>query len=73
MSEEILKYIRKHDYIYYFLRENSSYYKEIYRNNNFVYKLKSIAKEYYKIRFIDKMEKLSSKMEIINSFMDVFK
>lgn len=73
MSEEILKYIRKHDYIYYFLRENSSYYKEIYRNNNFVYKLKPIAKEYYKIRFTDKMERLSNKMEIINSFIDVFK
>lgn len=73
MSEETLKYIRKHDYIYYFLRENSIYYKEIYKDNKFVYKLKHIAKEYYKIRFSDKMERLSNKMEIISSFMDVFK
>lgn len=73
MSEDILKYIRKHDYIYWFLRENSSYYKDIYLNNKFVYKLKHIAKDYYKIKFSDKMERLSNKMEIINAFMDVFK
>lgn len=73
MNEETLKYIRKHEYIYYFLRENSIYYKELYQDNKFIYKLKKLAKEYYKIRFTDKMDRLSNRIEVINTFIDVFK
>lgn len=73
MNEKTLKYIRKHDYLYWFLRENSSYYREIYQNNDYVYTLKKIAKDYYKVGYSDKMDRLLNKIDIINSFVDVFK
>lgn len=73
MNEKTLKYIRNHDYIYWYLREDSSHYKYLYQNNDYIYTLKKIAKDHYKIRYRDKVERLSSKIDIINAFMDVFK
>lgn len=73
MNEQTLKYIRKHDYIYWYLREDSTHYMYLYQDNKYVYTLKKIAKEHYKLRYTDKMERLSNKMDILNAFIDVFK
>ena len=73
MNEELVKYIRKHDYIYYFLRDDSSYYKYLYYDNKNIKYIKKLAKEKYKLRFIDKLEKISSGIEQINTIIDVLK
>lgn len=72
MSPSTIEYIRKHPYLYQFLRENSSYYELIFQDNRNIYKLKKLAKEKYKIRFQDKMDQMSSHISIIRSFFDLF-
>ena len=53
MDEETLKIIRNTPYIYDFLREDSSHYKELFRNKDYIKKVDSLAKEKYKLRRID--------------------
>lgn len=73
MKEETLKYIRTHKELYNLLREDSSLYEEIYKNNDYVYELQKFAKEKYGTRFIDKIDNLSNKLNLISSFLDIFK
>ena len=47
MDEETLKIIRNTPYIYDFLREDSSHYKELFRNKDYIKKVDSLAKEKY--------------------------
>ena len=72
MKEEALKYIRTHKELYDLLREDSSLYEEIYKNNDYVYELQKLAKEKYGTRFIDKIDNLSNKLNL-SSFLDIFK
>ena len=73
MSKELLKYIRSHDYIYNFLREDSSHYIYLYKNNDYIKVLKKIAKERYKISYCDKLDRINDKINLINTLIDVFK
>lgn len=73
MDEETLKIIRNTPYIYDFLREDSSRYKELFRNKDYIKKVDSLAKEKYKLRRIDKIEKLSENLDLIKTFIDVLK
>ena len=59
--------------IYDFLREDSSHYKELFRNKDYIKKVDSLAKEKYKLRRIDKIEKLSENLDLIKTFIDVLK
>ena len=72
MSYECLNYIRSHPYIYKFLRENSSYYEYILKDNNYIYELDRIVKEKYHIRYTDKLDKISNSIQMINTFLDIF-
>ena len=72
MKEETLKYIRTHKELYDLLREDSSLYEEIYKNNDYVYELQKLAKEKYGTRFIDKIDNLSNKLNLLSSFLDIF-
>ena len=67
------EYIRNNQYIYNFLREESNYYKLLYRDKNNIKKIESLAKEKYKLRKIDKIERISKSIDLINSFVDVLK
>lgn len=71
MSYECLNYIRTHPYIYQFLREHSNYYENIFKDNNYIYELDSIAKEKYHIRFTDKLDKISNSIQMVNTFLDI--
>lgn len=73
MDTKLLEYIRNNQYIYNFLREESNYYKLLYRDKNNIKKIESIAKEKYKLRKIDKIERISKSIDLINSFVDVLK
>ena len=73
MDTKLLEYIRNNQYIYNFLREESNYYKLLYRDKNNIKKIDSLAKEKYKLRKIDKVERISKSIDLINSFVDVLK
>lgn len=73
MDTKLLEYIRSNQCIYNFLREESNYYKLLYRDKNNIKKIESLAKEKYKLRKIDKIERISKSIDLINSFVDVLK
>lgn len=60
-------------YLKKYLRENSSLYKELIRNPEFIYKLNDIMKKNYKLTIPDKLEKIKNDINMINSLMDVLK
>ena len=62
MSRELVNYIRSHEYIYNFLRDESHHYIYLYRDNNYIKVIKRLAKEKYHLRYVDKMEYLKNKM-----------
>ena len=69
MDTNLIEYIRNNQYIYNFLREESNYYKLLYRDKNNIKKIESLAKEKYKLRKIDKIERISKSIDLINSFV----
>ena len=73
MTKELLTYIRRHEYIYNFLRDDSSHYKYLYNDNRYIEVIKKLAKEKYKLRYTDKLDNISSKLNMISSLIDVFK
>lgn len=73
MSKELLNYIRSHDYIYNFLRDDSSHYIYLYRDNSYIKTIKRLAKEKYKLSYSDKLDRINDKINLINTLLDVFK
>lgn len=73
MNRDVLKYIRTHDYIYHFLREDSSHYQYLLQDKNYIYELDRLAKEKYKLRWSDKMEKMGQRINLIHTFLDLIK
>ncbi len=73
MNPRILNYIRNHKYIYDFLRDESSHYKYLYQNNDYLKEIKKLAKEKYKLRYRDKLDNISNKISIVNTLIDVIK
>ena len=72
MRKDVLLFIRKRPYLYHFLRLDSSYYEMIIKDPNSIYELNRIAKEKLKIRFQDKVDNLSNKINLLHTFLDVF-
>ena len=56
-----------------FLRENSFYYKLLTRSPDLFSDFERNARERFKVRTIDKLEKLSSTMDLINSLVSTLK
>ena len=54
-----------------YLREDSSLYKELLRNPEYIKEIERRAKEFYKETSIDKIERLQDKINLIRTFMDV--
>jgi len=73
MSRDLVEYIRSHEYIYNFLRDDSSYYKYLYMDNRNIKLIKKLAKEKYSLRYTDKLDNLSNKLNLISSLIDVLK
>ncbi len=73
MKKETLEVIRNNPIIYQYLRDNSSWYKELNRNSNVVDNILKEAKKYYKVRGIDKLERAIEQIDMITTFMDVLK
>ena len=73
MKKETLEVIRNNPIIYQYLRDNSSWYKELNRNSNVVDNILKEAKKCYKVRGIDKLERAIEQIDMITTFMDVLK
>jgi len=71
MDKELLKRIRENQLVYSYLREDSSEYKELLRNKEYIKEIEKKAKEFYKQTSIDKIERLQDKINLIRTFMDV--
>ena len=71
MDKELLKRIRENQLVYSYLREESSEYKELLRNKEYIKEIEKKAKEFYKQTSIDKIERLQDKINLIRTFMDV--
>ncbi len=56
-----------------YIRENSYWYKIINRNPSSINKMIEDMKKTYKLRFEDKIDDLSDKMNLVKSFMDAIK
>lgn len=71
MDKETLEIIRNNKDIYNYLREESNNYKYLYRDKNYIKKIDEKAKTKYKLRKIDKIERLSNSLDSIKTFLDV--
>lgn len=65
--------IKNTPHIYSFLRDDSSHYKELMRNEEYLKKIDELAKEKYQLRVSDKLDKVKNKLDLIITFMDVLK
>lgn len=68
-----INYIKSNPIVYSYLRENSRFYKDLNRNPEVLKYIEDLAKERYKVRLTDKIEKLSDNIRLISTFMDVLK
>ena len=71
MDRRVLSVIRNNPNIYNLLRDESYHYIYLYRDPNYLRTLEKIAKEKYKIKYTDRIDKLSNNLELIKTFLDV--
>ncbi len=71
MTKETINKIKNTPYIYNYLRENSYHYRYLYQDDNYLKEIISLSKEYYKERTTDKIERLKSNLDLINTFLSV--
>ena len=68
MKIELNQQIKANPILYNYLRD---YYKNLYRNREHIKVIEQLAKEKYKLRSVDKIEKLKNNIDLIKTFMDV--
>lgn len=73
MDQYTINYIKNNPLVYNYLREDSSWYKELNRSSSALKLVEEQAKKYYKLTTQDKIEKISKNIELISMFMDVLK
>jgi len=71
MKLETFQKIRNNPIIYNYLREDSSHYKSLLRDAKLLKVVENLAKERYKLRSVDKIEKLKTNIDLLKTFMDV--
>ena len=72
MRYDVKKRIYDDENLLRFLRENSSYYKMLNRGQN-IDSMINDMKSRYGLRFKDKVDKVSTGIDLINAFMNVTK
>lgn len=71
MNKELLNKIRNNPLIYSYLREDSTEYIKLLKDENYLKQLEQIAKEKYEVTVPQKLEKLRKKLELINEIINV--
>lgn len=64
--------IRNNPNLYRYLRENSYWYKYLNRSPSYLKEVEKEMKSHYKLTPTDKIEKISDRLDMINSIMGVF-
>ena len=73
MNVETQIKIRNNPYLYRYLRDNSSWYKNLNRNPNSIKQLEEQMKTDYKLNLTDKIDTINQKIEMVKTFMDLLK
>lgn len=73
MRSDILLKIRNDPRLENYLKYNSYWYKELLINPDSIRNMESEMKKEYKLTLSDKINNMTQKVEMIRSFMDVFK
>lgn len=71
MNPLLLKKIRSNPLLYQILRDESYHYQYLLENDNYIYELERIAKEKYKMRLTDKLERIENRLSLIQTIMSV--
>jgi hypothetical protein len=71
MDIKTLNIIKKNPILYNYLRDESYNYKYLYRDPTYLNKIIDLAKEKYKLRSIDKLDRLKDNIDLIQTFLDV--
>ena len=71
MDRQVLKIIRSNPMIYNLLRDESYHYIYLYKDPNYIRVLERLAKEKYKVKYSDRMDRLSNSLDLIKTFLDV--
>ncbi len=73
MKLNLVYALRNNPPLYHYLKYNSYWYKELYRNPSSIKRLESEMKKEYKLTTEDKISRLSNKINMMASFLDVLK
>lgn len=65
--------IRNNPYLYQYLRDNSSWYKNLNRNPESIKEMEIEMKKVYKLNLSDKIGDINQKFEMIRTFIDILK
>ena len=71
MNKCLLNKIRNNPLIYSYLREDSTEYIKLLKDENYIKQLEQIAKEKNEVTVPQKLEKLRKKLELINEIINV--
>ena len=71
MNIETQVKIRNNPNLYHYLRENSWWYKELNRHPEVIKELDQEMRSYYKLNLSDRIDKISQRIEMIRTFMDI--
>lgn len=63
--------IRNNPNLYYYLRENSWWYKELNRHPEIIKDVEQEMKSYYKLNITDRIDRFGQRLEMIRTFMDI--
>ena len=73
MKFNLVYALRNNPPLYHYLKYNSYWYKELYRNPSSIERLESEMKKEYKLTIEDKIGRLSDKINMVSSFLGVLK
>ena len=71
MTLDIIFKINSNDNLHRYLRENSYWYKLLNRNPKLINKMEKKKKKAYKLTFEDKVNDITTKINLIKGFMDL--
>lgn len=65
--------IRNNPYLYRYLRDNSSWYKNLNRDPNSIKQMETEMKSAYKLNLTDKISNINQKIEMVRTFIDILR
>ncbi len=73
MDIKTIHAIKNNPVIHSYLCVDSSWYKQLNRNPDAIKELEKVAKKYFKLTAVDRLERFVGNVEMLSSFIDVLK